>query len=74
MGEKMTNTVFHLGTDNEYTYTLPAREAVLAAYAQYGCGDWQTWLYESRYGYMVKRTQHGWCAGNFACRDRTLLT
>ena len=34
-------------------YTLPPREAVIAAYAQYGHGDWNTWDYETQYGHLV---------------------
>lgn len=59
----MTTTVHNLSTDEERTYTLGAREAVIAARAQVH-GDWNTWDYEKKYGHLV---EHG--KVSVACGD-----
>lgn len=44
--------VLNLATGARIGYSLPPREAVIAAYAQ-GLGDWNTWDYTRRYSSMV---------------------
>jgi hypothetical protein len=47
--------VTNLATGQEVTYDLPARDAVIAAYAQNkGSPDWATWNYEKIYGSRIK--------------------
>lgn len=54
--------VTNLATGQEAVYDLPAREAVIAAYAQHrGSPDHATWNYEKVYGSRIKsiaRTDH----------------
>lgn len=53
-------TVMNLSNPSEKRhYTCTPRQAVIAAYAQTkgvmgnNMGDWNTWQYEERYGYLV---------------------
>lgn len=48
----------------ELEFSLPPREAVIAAYAQYNLNDYNTWDYENKYGKEVE-------VGNwfFYCHD-----
>lgn len=50
----MKTEVHNLATDETLSYTLPPREAVIAAYAQ-SRGDFNTWDYEKRYGKLVEK-------------------
>ncbi len=60
-------TVYDLSSDIELTYSIGARDAVIAAYAQ-SIGDQSTWEYESRYGHMPRYGKHSVSIGNFAAR------
>ena len=55
--------VRELGTDNEYTYTLPPKQAVVAAWYQYGHSNWNTWTYNH---HLLKPGKYGWHMGNFS--------
>lgn len=57
-------TVYHLATDTEHVYSLPPREAVLAAFAL-SMGDANSWQWEWRWGHMVRETEYGWMAGDW---------
>src|SRR5690606_1611525 len=57
--------VLNLATGEELTFFIPAREAVIAAYAQ-SQGDYNTWDYERRYGALVIRGRLTWGLGDFA--------
>ena len=59
------STVYHLGTNEKFTYSLEPREAVIAAHAQYN-HDYNTWDYEKRYGNLPKKGRHGWHLGDFS--------
>lgn len=52
----------------ESTYTLPPREAVLAAFALHTMKDANSWDWEKKYAHIVKRSPHGWVAGDFWAR------
>lgn len=66
--------VIKLGSKLELFYSLPPREAVIAAFAQYGgnsqynigSGDWNTWDYERRYGHRVMTGKYSVSCGDFA--------
>ena len=45
-------------------WTLPPREAVIAAHAQLQRNDWNTWDYEKRYGHLVEHGKHTVTVGN----------
>lgn len=64
----MTTTVFHTPSETEHVYTLPPREAVLAAFAL-SMGDANSWNWEKRWNHYVKRTPHGWAAGDWWAYD-----
>ena len=51
-GSTLTD-VHDLRNYDELTYSLPPREAVIAAYAQ-SKGDWNTWDYEKKYAHLVR--------------------
>jgi hypothetical protein len=61
---KMT-TVYNLAGGPEQVFSLPPRDAVIAAYAQ-ARGDWSTWTYSTRYSALVEPTARGFCCGDFA--------
>jgi hypothetical protein len=58
-------TVYHLGTDQVLRYTLPPRQAVIAARAQ-AEGDYNTWDYETKYGPRVREGKYGFHLGDFS--------
>jgi len=68
---RVVTTVHNLSTYKEHVYSLSAREAVTAAYAQ-SRGDWNTWDYAKKYGKLVKSTpskkkgSFTWICGDFA--------
>jgi hypothetical protein len=62
-------TVFNLRTYNEQVFSLPPREAVIAAYAQ-SLGDWNTWEYEQKYGAKVRKHKRTWWLGDFSAIER----
>jgi hypothetical protein len=49
-----SSVVFDIRTEKEIHYSLPAREAVIAAYAQFCRKDMNTWGYERKYGHLAK--------------------
>ena len=68
-GKVMKTTVY--GTNNyEAVYTLPPREAVLAAFALHTMGDPQSWEWRTKYGHLVKKSPQGWVCGNFWASDQ----
>jgi hypothetical protein len=66
----MTNVYQH-GTDNIISYFLSPDQAVIAAYEQFVCKNWNTWSYPKpteHNGYS--KLQHGHeCNGFFAFND-----
>lgn len=42
----MKTVVYQLGTRNEYIYTVPPEQAVVAAYYQYSLNNYNTWEYD----------------------------
>ena len=50
----MTTRVINLLTGAEYTYSIPATEAVVAAYALYEKRDGNTWNYRKHYGHLLR--------------------
>lgn len=63
----MNTVVTNMRTGEELHYSLPPREAVIAAYA-YGRRDGSTWTYQERYGRLVEMGQHFFFAGDWAAR------
>lgn len=61
--------VYNASTGTEHSYTLPPREAVLAAFSISTMGDANSWGWEKRFGHLVKRTVHGWVAGDWFARE-----
>ena len=61
--------VTDLATGSISYYSLPPRDAVIAAFAQNERNDWETWNYTQRYAGMVRQ-------GNYTvtCGDFTALT
>jgi len=60
--------VMNLSTEKKIYYSLPAEDAVMAAYAQEEKRDWDTWQYEKyqplrRYGQCTVSCGD-WCAIN----------
>jgi hypothetical protein len=53
--------------DQELVYFQPARMAVFCAHRQFAFKDFNTWEYERLIEVpgAVRRTKHGWLAGNF---------
>lgn len=72
-------TVVNLDTQDEQAFSIPPREAVIAAYAQ-SKDDWDTWDYEEKYGAMVRvhpseeeakrRGSRTWNINQFAAVER----
>ena len=61
----MTN-VYHVDTETAYAYTLSPDQAVIAAYEQQACGNWNTWTYRNPDQYTgYKRTAHGHCCNGY---------
>ena len=60
--------VTKLGTKKTLEYSLPARDAVIAAHAQ-DLGDYNFWDYETKYAHLVQRTTNGYVT----CGDHTAL-
>jgi hypothetical protein len=61
----MTTSVMDLDAGEEHaTFSLNARESVIAAYAQ-SRGDLNTWNYESKYGKLARKTKYGWTCGKY---------
>jgi hypothetical protein len=52
--KKASSVVFDVRTEKEIHYSLPAREAVIAAYAQFRKKDMNTWDYKRKYGHLAK--------------------
>lgn len=50
-----SSVVFDVRGEREIHYNLPAREAVIAAYAQFARKDHHTWEYESKYGRLAEQ-------------------
>jgi hypothetical protein len=48
----MKTEVINLKTLEKRIYSLPPRDAAIAAYAQER-GDYNTWDYEARYGHLI---------------------
>lgn len=67
--ELTMSTVFNLASDKQMTYSLPAREAVIAAFAQ-SRGDWNTCEYEDKYAHLAKKGANTWNIGDFAAIER----
>jgi len=57
-------TVLSLESDKVQIFSLPPKQAVMAAYAQ-SLGDYNTWEYEQRYGKLPQRATYGWLCGEF---------
>lgn len=47
-------------------WTIPPKEAVIAAYAQFEKEDYNTWLYEERYSHMLVRGRYSVACGDYA--------
>lgn len=63
----MNSVVHNLITNDTYSYSCTPREAVIAAFAQYGGNkDYNTWDYAEKYGSMVRETPRFYCIGDFA--------
>jgi hypothetical protein len=53
-------TVHRIDTGDTYTYTLPPDQAVIAAYEQHTCRNYNTWSYRDPSHYNgYRRTKHG---------------
>jgi hypothetical protein len=52
------------------TFSLTAKEAVLAAYAQ-SMNDYNHWDYEDKYGHLVLSLSKGYMCGPFWAKDPT---
>lgn len=63
-----TTTVYHPDTDQEFVYTLSPDQAVIAAYEQHTCHNYNTWRYRDPAGYNgYRRTRYGHeCNGYWA--------
>ena len=61
-------TVHHIDTGESFSYTLSPDQAVIAAYEQRTCGNWNTWLYLNPNEYKgYRRTKFGHvCNGYWA--------
>ena len=57
--------VYELGTDNKYTYTLPAKHAVVCAWYQVHCHNSNTWQYDMDHP-LLHKGKHGWHMGDFS--------
>lgn len=53
-------------TSEQYSLDLGPRGAVIAAYAQSHCKDFNTADYEAKYGKLVYEGQFGFHLGNFS--------
>ncbi len=62
---RKTTTVYKLGTKSTFVYSLPPKNAVIAAYAQDHLGDWNTGDYH-QYNNLVQEGKHGWHLGNYS--------
>lgn len=63
-------TIVHNATTlTEHSYTLPPRDAVLAAFALSTMRDANSLGWEKRFGHLVKRVPNGWVAGDWWARD-----
>lgn len=49
-----------------YSAHVGPRGAVICAYAQEFCGDWNTWNYERSYAHLVKEGKYTFSCGDFA--------
>lgn len=68
----MVTHVYNLGSNAEpQMYTLPPREAVLAAYAQ-SLGDWNTWDYATKYGHLIEYGRVSVVCGDFSALLRPI--
>lgn len=61
-------TVYHVDSDTTFEYTLRPDQAVIAAYEQRTCNNWNTWRYRDPSQYTgYRRTKHGHeCNGYWA--------
>jgi hypothetical protein len=61
-------TVYHVDTGVTYEYTLRPDQAVIAAYEQHTCRNWNTWRYRDPSQYNgYRRTKYGHeCNGYWA--------
>lgn len=59
--------VFNLSTGQHFHYftTATPREAILNAYALYGCRNGNSWEYEERYGRLIEETKRFLRLGDF---------
>lgn len=59
--------VRNMHTSQELVYSIPPKEAVVAAYNQYQRNNWNTWTYlEGRA--PVMEGKYGWSCGDFWAR------
>ncbi len=61
----MKTTVYKLGTKSTFTYSLPPKNAVIAAYAQDHDKNFNTWTYHE-YNNQVLEGKHGWHLGDYS--------
>jgi hypothetical protein len=60
----MTTTVFHIDTQEETTYTLPPKQALVACYEQ-ARKNWNTHFYGDPEGYPIEEGTFGFVLGGF---------
>lgn len=69
----MNTEVINLLTGEKRTYSLDARSAVNAAYAQ-SRGDYNTLDYDARYGDLPREGRYGWHIGDWSApKPRTVV-
>lgn len=52
--------------DNDYTFTLAPRDAVIAAYALFTARTANSWEWESRFGHLATQAVNGrWTCGDW---------
>jgi len=56
----------------ELRYSCSARDAVVAAYAQFTCHDGNTWEYKRKYSHLVQVGNWFYFCGDFAARKEQL--
>ena len=52
-------------TEEIIPYTIPPRQAVIAAFAQ-SKNDWNTWNYEKNYARLVEENEFTYTVGSFS--------
>jgi hypothetical protein len=66
-GPEMPYTeVLNLATGATYEYSLPPKNAVECAYAQYEQGDYNTWEYAGKYNAQLTTNGRCWYLGDFS--------